>query len=316
MEAERWDAAVIGGSAAGLSAALMLGRARRKVLVIDEGLPRNRFASHMHGVLGNEGVDPAAFVARGRSEAATYGVAFVEASVQRVDDLEGGIALTLRDGRVLSARAAIVATGLTDRLPDIPGLAKRWGVSVLHCPYCHGWEVRDQRLGVLTTSPLGMHQAQLVRQWSDDLVVFAAGLGEIDAGTERRLRSRGVELVSSPVVEVVGQGTAIDAVRTADGQLIAVDALFTASALEPNDGFLSHLGLDRADNPTGSFLAVDPTGKTSHDRIWAIGNVSNPAATVPMAVGAGAMAGGMVNMALVTEEFDEAVLMGPASRVG
>lgn len=303
---EQWDAVIIGGGAAGLSAALMLGRARRRVVVVDARQPRNRFAGHMHGVLGNEGVAPADFLAGGREEVARYGVQFAEATVDRVDDDGDGVTVALDSGRVLHARALIVATGLTDRLPQVRGLADRWGTTVLHCPYCHGWEVRDRRLGVLTTSPLGMHQAQLVRQWSDDVVVFTAGIGDLDAETTARLRSRGIELEPSPIVEIIGEGTGIDAVRTDDGRLIAADAIFVASTPEPNDGFLRHLNLQRSDNPMGSFLAVDAWGKTSHDRIWAIGNVSNPAATVPMAVGVGATAGGIVNMALVTEDFDVA----------
>ncbi|GGU39596.1 bifunctional NAD(P)/FAD-dependent oxidoreductase/class I SAM-dependent methyltransferase [Nocardioides albus] len=304
---EHLDAIVIGGGAAGLSAALMLGRSRRRTLVVDSGLPRNRFAAHMNGVLGHDGLDPADLLRKGREELAAYDVGIRPGRVARLDETEHGVSVLLEDGERLTGRIAIVATGVTDELPDIPGLAERWGTTVLHCPYCHGWEVRDRRIGVLTTSPLGMHQAQLIRQWSDDVVVFTAGLGPVEEADEQRLLARGVTLVPEPVVEVLGEGDQVTAVRTADGKVTEVGAIFTAGTLRPHDGFLTHLGLERTDTPVGSFLAVDPTGKTSSDRIWAVGNVSNPMANVPISMSAGTMAGSVVNMTLVTDDFDRAV---------
>lgn len=306
MAENSWDVVIAGGGPAGLSAALMLGRSRRRVLVVDAGSPRNRFASHMHGVLGQEGVSPGELIARGRSEAAGYGVEFQQTWIERVAHESEGVAVEVADGEVLSARALVVATGLSDELPEIPGLAERWGSSVLHCPYCHGWEVRERRLGVLTTSPFGMHQAELVRQLSDEVTVFTAGAGPLAPEAGQRLRSRGVVLEPSPVVEVVGEGTAISAVRLADGREVAVDALFTAGDLRPHDEFLAGLELARTETPFGSFLTVDPTGRTSDERIWAIGNVVTPMANVPMSIGAGAFTGGAVNAALVGWDFDEA----------
>jgi thioredoxin reductase/SAM-dependent methyltransferase len=304
---EQWDVLVIGGGAAGLSTALLLGRARRRVVVVDAGSPRNRFAAHMHGVLGNEGVEPGELVRRGRAEVAGYGVEFRAGQVERLDETDDGAVATLAGGETVSARAAVVATGLSDELPDLPGLAEHWGTRVLHCLYCHGWEVRDQHLGVLITSQAGLHHAELIRQWSNRVTIFAGGLAALDEAVETRLRSRGVTVVPAPVVAVSGDDPGFLAVRTADGTEITVDALFTAGTPRPHDRFLEHLGLDRADTPFGSFLAVDPTGRTSSDRIWAVGNVVNPGANVPMSIGAGAMAGGAVNAALVTREFDAAV---------
>ena len=307
MNASEWDVIVIGGSAAGLSAGLMLGRARRRVLVIDSGEPRNRFAAHMQGVLGHDGTDPRLLVARGRAEAARYGVEFLDGLVERVEEHSRGLSVTTFVRQVLWCRALIVATGLDDELPDIPGLAERWGSSVLHCPYCHGWEVQDRRIGVLGTVPMGLHQAQLVRQWSDQVVFFTAGIGQLDPSTEARLRARGIELVPSPVVEVSGDDACGLGVRTADGTTVAVDALFTVGRPRPRDGFLTGLGLDRVETPVGTFLKVDSTGRTSHDRIWAVGNVADPSHNVPMAISSGATAGAVANMVLVTEDFDNAV---------
>ncbi|MGB4777927.1 FAD-dependent oxidoreductase [Microbacterium sp.] len=307
MERDVWDVIIAGGGPAGLSAALMLGRARRRVLVIDAGSPRNRFAAHMHGVLGQEGVAPGAFLERGRAEAAAYGVEFAAGTVELVERMPHGVRVIDSDGTLRFARALIAATGLRDELPDIPGLAERWGVTVLHCPYCHGWEVRDQHLGVLTTSPMGLHQAELVRQWSDRVTVFTAGLGDVASETEQRLRARGIRLEPAPVTEVLGEGTAIAAVRLGDGRDVPVDAIFTAGAPRPHEDFLAPLDLAREESPFGSFLAVDAMGRTSDERIWAVGNIANPAANVPLSIGAGSLAGAGVNAALVTWDFDAAV---------
>jgi len=303
-ERQQWDVIVVGGGAAGLSAALTLGRARRRVLVIDAGEPRNRFAAHMHGVLGHEGVDPAELLRRGRDEVSAYDVSLRTGVVRRVEDADDGLTVRLADGETVSARALIAASGLTDDLPDIPGLAEQWGIGVLHCPYCHGWEVRGQRLAVLGVSPMSLHQAELIRQWSDRLVFFTAAVGELDPQVAARLRSRGVELIDTPVAEVLAEDGRLTGVRLADGGLIELDAVFTAPMPRPHDEFLSGLGLERTETPMGSFLAADPVGGgTSHPRVWAIGNVVNPPANVPISIGAGSMTGGMVNMALVTEDF-------------
>ena len=307
---KHWDVIIVGGGVAGLSAALLLGRARRRVLVVDAGSHRNRFAAHMHGVLGQEGTDPAELIRRGRDEVSDCDVTVRDGSVTGVVDDDLGLRVSLADGDTPTTRALIVATGLTDRLPDIPGIDAQWGTRVLHCPYCHGWEVRDRRLAVLGTSPMSLHQAELIRQWSHHVVFLTAALGAIEPQAQARLWSRGVELIDVPVTEVVGDGDGLTGVRLADGRLLELDAMFVSPRPCPHDGFLDDLGLRRAGNPVGSFIDVDATGQTSHPRIWAIGNVVSPFANVPISIGAGAMTGGAVNMALVTEDFDLAVAGG------
>ena len=306
MKKNTWDAVIAGGGPAGLSAALMLGRARRRTLVIDAGSGRNRFAERMHGVLGNDGIPPGDILARGRAEIAEYGVELLTDTVGEVASFSDGLRLRTAGGLTLSSRSLIVATGLSDELLDIPGLAERWGTTVLHCPYCHGWEVRDRRLGVLTASPLGVHQAELIRQWSDRVTVFTAFLNPLTPEAERRLRARGVELEPEPVTAVLGEVPGISTVLLRDGREVPLDAIFTAGAPLPHDRFLAPLGLTRAETPFGSFLAVDDTGKTSDERVWAVGNVVNPAANVAMSIGAGALTASAVNGALVGWDFDAA----------
>ncbi|MGD8213686.1 FAD-dependent oxidoreductase [Aestuariimicrobium sp. Y1814] len=303
----RWDVIIVGGGPAGLSAALMLGRARRRVLVVDAGQPRNRFADHMHGVLGHEGLPPAELARRGRAEAAEYGIEFAEGLVREARGGADELHVVLDDRRTEVTRALLVATGVWDDLAPIPGLAERWGGSVLHCPYCHGHEVRDQRLGVLARTPMGLHQARLLRQWSDRVVLLWSADSDLDPAEVARLRSRGVEVVTDPVVEVVGEGDRVEAVRTAGGGLVELDAIFTAATLRPHDGFLHELVLERTEVPGfGSFVAVDAGGRTSHERVWAVGNVVAPMANVPMVIGAGAAAGAALNGWLVEQEFDRA----------
>lgn len=317
MDSTPWDAIVIGGGTAGLSAAQMLGRARRRTLVLDAGEPRNRFAAHMHGVLGLDGTPPGELIARGREEMARYGVQTSDDQVVSVEDAASTVTVRLEGGRSLSTRSLIVATGLVDDLPTLPGLAERWGRSVLHCPYCHGWEVQDLTLGVLLTSALGVHQAEMVGQWSGDVVVFTGLADPLEPAVRARLEARGARLIDIPPVAITGEDLdTIDAVALADGTEVAIDALFTTGRPRPRDGFLAGLDLARTDTPWGRFLSADPTGRTSHPRIWAAGNVVSPMANVPLSMGAGAMAGAAANGALVTEDVDRAAATPPSDGNG
>lgn len=310
-----WDTIVVGGGVAGLSAALLVARSRRRVLVIDSGAPRNRFAAHMHGVLGNDGKPPLDFVQQGRKELASYGVEFLSGSAIDVTEIaslagtvgesDAGIEVKLASGHSFRARTLIVASGVKDTLPAVPGLAERWGKSVFHCPFCDGWEVAEQRIGVLATSPVSLHQVEMLRQWSNQVNFLAFGAGPLDEAALHRLRARGIAVIDSKVNAVLGQEPAISAVRTEDGQEIEIDAIFTMGTLTPHDGFLAGLDLEREDLPfgLGSFLQVDATGKTSHPRIWAVGNVVNPMTNVPQSIGAGATTGPAVAGFLIQEDY-------------
>jgi len=300
LEARRYDVVVVGGGAAGLSAALVLGRARRAVMVVDAGEPRNAPAAHMHGFLSRDGMPPFELLARGRREATGYGVDVIEDRVLRI---EPGFTAHLASGTAVHARRVLVASGVSDELPDIPGVRERWGRDLLHCPYCHGWEVRDQALGVLGTLPGSVDHAHLVRQWSDD-VVFFAHIYDL-ATTERDgLAARGIRVVDDTVARLAVEHDRITGVEMADGQVIARTAVFVRPGNVPHaDGLLAGLGceLDEA-----GFPKVDRTGTTSASGVWAAGNVADPRAQVITSAGAGSAAAIAINADLVREDVERA----------
>lgn len=307
MREREWDAVVIGGGAAGLSAAQMLGRARRRTLVIDGGRPRNRFAEHMHGVLGHDGVAPGDLLAVGREELARYDVRVEEGEVAAIRDDGRTLRIQRVDGTLETARAVVIATGIRDELPPLEGMEQLWGRGVLHCPYCHGYEVADARLGVLATSPRSIHQIELVRQWSADLTAFTAAIEPLDDDVRVRLHARGIRIVSTPIVALVAEDGALRAARDAEGIEHDIDAVFVAATPVIDLDFAQPLGLARADQP-GSPVAVDMLGATSHPRVWAAGNVVAPQGNVPVAMATGSTAGAGANAALAAEDAALAVL--------
>ena len=301
MEQPSYDVVVVGGGAAGLSAALVLGRARRRVVVVDARAPRNAPAAHMQGFLSRDGMSPANLLAAGRAEVSGYGVELVE---DRVVKIEVGFSVLGAGGGVWEARRLLVATGVRDELPAIPGVRERWGRDLLHCPYCHGWEVRDQPIGVLGTQPASVEHAQLVRQWSDD-VAFFAHTHDLAPAEESQLEARGVRIVRGEVARLVVEDDRLTGVELADGRVIARTAVFIRPVNVPHaDGLLSGLGCD-VDG--AGFATVDSTGRTSVAGVWAAGNVVDPRAQVITAAGAGSAAAIAINADLVREDVDLAV---------
>jgi thioredoxin reductase len=305
---ENYDVVVVGGGAAGLNGALMLARARRSVLVVDGGAPRNAPAAQVHGLLGHDGTPPAQLLARGRAEVLRYGGDVLSGEVGAVARDDHGFAVALADGRAFHARRLLVATGLVDELPDVPGLRERFGGDVLHCPYCHGWEVRDQAIGVLSTGPRTAHQALLFRQLSDDVVVFAHTAPPAGDDAER-LAARGITVVDGEVVGLELLDDRLAGVRLRDGTVVARQALVVGPRMVARAGVLSALGLRPVEHPSGMGVHVpaDATGRTEVPGVWVAGNVTDPAAQVGTAASAGALAGAMINADLVTEETAAAV---------
>lgn len=302
----RWDVLIVGGGAAGLSAALILARARRRVLVLDSHEPRNRFAPHMHGVLSRDGYSPLDLVADGYREVRAADGVIENARVVETRATPDGFEVVTDAGTRATARRLIVATGTRDQLPDIPGLADQWGRGVVACPYCDGYEASGRAIGVLAGSAQGLHKAHMLRSYSNDITVFTALAGAIPDTDTAVLEERGMRVEQRAVTRVVTDRDAITGLGLADGTVVPVDVVFAEPALVALDEPLRQLGVERTDTPFGSWPAVDAFGRTSVEGVWAIGNAANPAALVPIAAGSGATAALALNGELVAEEVAEA----------
>jgi len=300
-EIDKRDVVIVGGGAAGLSAALMLGRARRSVVMVDDGRPRNRFAPHMHGLLSRDGMSPLELLDLGRAEARKYGVEFVEGSVSAIEQVDDGF--VVRAPRDISARRVVVATGLVDVLPDIPGVEDLWGTAAVVCPYCDGWEVRDQPIGVIATSPMSRNQAHLLRQWSSDLTLFGGREAGIADSELADLAARGITL--APAALAVS-GTLGDIRISTESGGYQVARVFVGARPRPSDTLLTDLGAETIDTPAGPFVSTDASGQTSVAGVWAIGNVADSKALVPIALGAGTLAATQINISLLEEEIARA----------
>ena len=299
-----YDVVIIGGSAAGLSAALVLSRARRTVLVVDSGVPRNAPASHMHGFLSADGMPPAELLATGRAEVGGYGTEILEGTVtELVRCNRSGFQVLLAGGRRVSARRLLVATGLRDELPDVEGLSERWARDVLHCPYCHGYEVRDQRLGVLGGSPDAVRYAQIVRQWTHDLVLFAP-TGTLTPLERSELVARAVGIVEGTVKRVVVENDRLSGIELDDGRIVLRDALFVPPRFIPNSDLLTGVGCQTDE---AGWPVKDGTGHTTVPGLWVAGNVANPRAQVITAAGEGSAAALAINADLVEADIQDAV---------
>ncbi|MEW2611798.1 NAD(P)/FAD-dependent oxidoreductase [Streptomyces sp. NPDC047880] len=304
---EKYAVVVVGGGAAGLSAALVLGRARHRTLVVDAGEPRNAPAAHMQGYLTRDGMPPAEFLKAGREEIARYGVELVRDRVVGVEK-DGDFTVVLAGGRTVRARRLVVATGLRDELPAVAGVAERFGRDVLHCPFCHGWEVRDRPFGVLATSAASVHQALMVSQWSKDVRLFLHTVAEEELSDEdlRRLAAAGVEVVPGEVAGLVVEGDRLTGVRLADGTTHPRSVLFLAPRAVPQTGLLERLGAELHETPFGAYPVVDPTGLTTVPGVWAAGNAIGFAEQVVHAASGGYRAASAIVGDLLMTDLDAA----------
>lgn len=298
------DVCIVGGGPAGLSAALVLARSRRSVVVVDAGQPRNAPAEAMHAFLSRDGIAPGDFLAIGRKEVTGYGAAIEHGQVVDVEQLGERFRVELVGGGTVHARRLVVTTGLVDELPDVPGLTERWGRDVVHCPYCHGWEVRDRVIGVLATSPRSLHQAGLFRQLTDRVIVLTHTGPRPGPEQASQLAARGIELVEGKVVELEVDGDTLSGVRLADGGRVPLDVLAVAPRFVARSELLVALGLHPVEHPSGigMHIPADDMGATSVRGVWVAGNVTDPSAQVITAASQGNRVGAMINADLVTED--------------
>lgn len=301
---DEYEVVIIGGGAAGLSAALVLSRARRSVAVVDSGEPRNAPAAHMQGFLSRDGMPPRDLLAAGRDEVQVYGGDLIAGTVAEVVQGPGsGFRVHLADGRQLHTRRLLVATGLRDELPDIQGVRERWGRDLLHCPYCHGYEVRDEQLGVLGGMPEAVQHALLVRQWSSD-VVFFPHTGTLTAHDREQLVARAIGIVEGNVRRLVVDDDQLRGVELEDGTVVRRTAVFVRPRFTPNADLLVRLGCAVDDQ---GWVETDAVGRTTVAGVWVAGNAANPRAQVITAAGEGSSAAIALNADLVEEDTQKAV---------
>lgn len=286
------DVIIIGGSFAGLAAALQLGRAGRKVSVLDTGLPRNRFAGHSHGVLGHDHKPPQDILAAARQQLARYPA--IKLISARADSISGAIddfSVLTGNGDTLKARRLILSYGVVDQMPDVPGFADSWGSSIVPCPYCDGFEVADQHWGVVWAGPQTHQSVRLFRDWTDKLTVFADG-HEIGSELQADLAHRNIPVVDGRIIEIAHHKGHIHTVNLDTGRNVAVDVLFAQPRNKPSASLHESLGLATVDTPTGIVLKVDERRQTSMPGIYAAGDLATPfLPSVTQSTWQGAMAG-------------------------
>ncbi len=300
------DVVIVGAGAAGLSAALTLGRARREVVVVDGGEPRNGVAAHSHGVLTRDGTPPLEFLRLAREEVERYGVRIVPARAVAARAADG-FEVELDDGGTLRSRQLLIATGLVDELPDTPGVAELWGSGTVVCPYCDGWEVRDQPIAVLGTGHGSVHHAHMARQWSPEVTLLTDdGAMTIDDFEAEEFRLRGILVESAAVERIDGDGDSVE-VSFRDGRRQPFRKLFVLPRYRQQDGLLRSLGAEVEQAKVGERVKTGTTGGTTVLGLWAAGNVVDPGALVPVAMGAGAAAAVAINAHLVGRDLERAV---------
>lgn len=302
------DVVVVGGGAAGLAAAVALARSRRSVVVIDAGQPRNATAVGAHNVLGHEGIAPAKLLARGRAEATAYGARILSGVATGASGAADDFTIEVDDGSThVTARRVILATGLVDNLPNVPGVEAAWGRSVLHCPYCHGWEVRDQRIAVLGRNGNAIHQVILFRQLSDNVTLFLHEAPEPTDEQWEQLAALNVRVVTPRVERLVVDGTSVQAVEIEGGKKFEMDAVVVAPVFLARTELFEALGGLPTATPFGQQIAVDPRGQTAVPGVWAAGNASELSAMVVASATAGLMAGAAIHGELAMTDLARAV---------
>jgi thioredoxin reductase len=294
-----YDVIIIGGSFAGLSAAMQLARARRQVLLVDAARPRNRYAAHAHGFLGQDGVPPQEIVANARAQLARYPtVSFLDGEAIQALAQDGGFAVIMAGGEQVRGARLILATGMRDELPPQPGLEARWGQTVLHCPYCHGFEVAGEPLGVLAAHPMSVHQAMLLPDWGPT-TYFTQGQFEPSPEDARHLAARGVLVERTPVVALLGDAPALTGVVLADGREVPLRALFVASRVHMASPLAGQLGCAFDEGPLGPVIRVDDMKQTTVPGVFAAGDASTPMSNATLASASGVMAGVCAHRSLV-----------------
>ncbi|MGC4045609.1 MAG: NAD(P)/FAD-dependent oxidoreductase [Armatimonas sp.] len=295
------DVIVVGGSFAGLSAAMQLARARRRVLIVDGGQPRNRFAKASHGFFGLDGRPPLKMIETARKQVLAYPtVRFEKGEAIRATQEGQGFSITLSSGATIGAKRLILATGITDILPNVPGLKELWGVGVAHCPYCHGYEVAGRKLAVLMPKENpNIHQAILLRDWSDDITLLTNGAPAPIGADAEHLHQRGIRVDTQQIVRAIGRGKELEAIEFADGQRTPYDALFTATRWTLSSPLAEQLGCELDTSGAGPIVKTDPMKESTIPGVFVAGDAARLYSNATMASADGVMAGTVAHRSLI-----------------
>lgn len=295
IEPSPFDVIIIGGSYAGMSAAMQLARARRRILVVDGGMRRNRFAATSHGFLGQDGRAPDAIAAEGKRQLLAYPtVQWLDGEAKQATQVPDGFAVRMTSGQLVRARLLVLATGVVDELPEVPGLAERWGKHVFHCPYCHGYELGQGNIGVLAVGPVSLHHATMLPDWGK-VTLFTNGAIELDETQRQAFIARGVTIELERVEGIVDAATVV----LADGRRVVMDGLFTASRTHVASPVAEQLGCRFEESPIGTYIQTDALKATSVQGVFACGDAARMAGSVAFAVGDGVQAGVAAHQALL-----------------
>ncbi len=301
VDSQEFEIIIVGGSYAGLSAAMSLGRALRKVLIIDGGQPCNRQTPHSHNFLTQDGQKPDVIAKIALSQLANYNtIRFHKGLAINAAKTEDGFTVETQDGEVFHAKKLIFATGLKDIMPDIPGFAECWGISVIHCPYCHGYEVRHQKTGIIANGDAAFHYAQLINNWTKDLTIFTNGVSTLNGDQLAKFRKHQIHIVETPIERLIHIGGKIEKIVLTDGSGMGIDAIYSRPAFVQHSDIPQSLGCEFTEH---GLIKVDGFQKTNIAGIFACGDNSNPMRSVAMAVATGSATGAIVNHELIGEEF-------------
>ncbi|WP_395307644.1 NAD(P)/FAD-dependent oxidoreductase [Mycobacterium sp. AMU20-3851] len=300
----QWECVVVGGGAAGLSAALVLGRARRRTLVVDADRQSNRAADTMGGVLGFDRRPPAELYSKGREELSAYpSVRYQPSEVRRGTPVDGGYALDLDDGQTVYGRRVLLATGMDYTPPDLPGMAELWGRSVFQCPFCHGWEMRDKRLAALASGEEAVHAALMLRGWSEDVVLLTDGPADLNAAQTRSLARAKVQVEERRVGRLHSSGGTLAAIGFADGDRLERDGLLVEAPLRQRSPLAEQLGAACAPGLEAGVLAIDSLHRTEVPHVFAAGDLCAEQPHLAGAIAAGSQAAMIVVQSLLADEF-------------
>lgn len=295
----RYDVIIIGGSFAGLAAAIYLARARRTVCVLDTAQPRNRFAEASHGFFSRDGAGPRDMLDIMRQQVSAYPtLSLVRAAATDAQKKSGYFEVRLSDDSTIEGTRLLMAFGISDILPDVPGLAERWGISALHCPYCHGYEIGGGRLGVMYVSPASLQQAVLVAEWGP-MTLLTNG-ATIDKAELKALQSRQIDIEPSPIVELVGSGTALSGVRLTDGRLRQLDAVFLSPRNRLNSEIADQLGCSVVPSPLGRIIVTDDARQTTVEGVFAAGDIARTLQNITFACADGVTSAMAIHRSLLS----------------